>query len=92
MVIHGAVKWQRQYVGMVVLRGVDGTERPMRLIWPDGRDFAVHPLEYQGVKRCERTGGSAQRTLALVGTRSRYLYRDARGWFVEVNNQQSELE
>ena len=63
----------------------DGDPMPLSIRWADGRVFKVDRVSDPAMrKRCEKTGGYAFRYTVTIRGKKRFLWRNERGWFVEV--------
>lgn len=51
------MRYVRVPVEVVIACKVDGTEAPITLIWPDGREFEIESCAPKKKMRCEKTYG-----------------------------------
>lgn len=86
MVVYGRGPraWRRQYVEVLALHRLDGSMKPMRIHWLDGRNFDCELIKPSTRDVCTYTGGRALKFVVRIKGNERVLYYDEARWFVEV--------
>lgn len=80
-----AVRYDKTYVSIVAVHELNGCITPLSIKWPDGRVFMIDFVsDPEKRARCEKTKGYAFRYTVALNGKTRHLWRDENGWFVET--------
>ena len=85
--IYGAKRYEKHYVSVLALHHLDGNITPVTIIWDDGRRLGVTVLKSGRRQRCDHTSGYAIKYPVTIKGKTRVLWRDNNGWFVECKEQ-----
>lgn len=89
--VYGGTKWKKQYVTVVELAKPYEKNIPLRIIWDETRIYDCYVFKDRGVARCQHQNYSAHDYEVLIdGIHKRHLYRDANGWFVEIQTEEKD--
>lgn len=72
----------KQFVDVACAHYSDGTVRPLRIRWPDGRTFGITRTLHVAAPADHEYEGT--RYTVLIGNKERYMYRVGSRWYVRV--------
>ena len=75
---------KKTYVTVDCRISADGTERPLRVIWPDGRSWDVEKVLHKNLQYKNEFEGI--RYTVIIGSAEKYIYRNDAGWYVICQN------
>ena len=74
----------RAYVGVYTYTDVQGTVRPTRIRWEDGREWEIDRVIDVRPAAARKAGGAGIRSLVRIGRFQRELYFVDGRWFTEI--------
>ena len=78
------MKYRRAYVGMIIKVLDDGSIHPLRVIWEDGKQYAVDKVKLVTPAAATRAGGRGMRYTLVIKRQERFFFEDEGRWFTEV--------
>lgn len=82
--IYGKNRFVKHYISVLVLQQTGGMSVPITILWDDGRSFDMQVLRRGGHRPCEKTPGFAVLYVVSIKGKTRKLWHDEQGWFVEA--------
>lgn len=77
---------KKVYVEVIVKFKIDGTMRPLSIIWEDGHKYEVQKVTDIRPAASLKAGGAGIRYTILIDNKETYLFFEEDKWFVEGKN------
>ena len=74
---------EKIYVGILSLTHPDGSIIPLKLVWPDGRQWNIDKVSDVRPGVARKAGGEGVRFLCRISGHERELWYSRGQWFVE---------
>ena len=81
---------RKQYVSVESICYPDGSIRPMRIIWEDGRTWEITRVLHMAEPVTDEFEGI--RYTILIGSAEKYIYRSGLKWYVIVSEEPIHVE
>lgn len=75
---------RKAYVAVTVRFNVDGSVKPLAILWEDGRVYPIDKIIDQRRAASLKAGGTGVRYTCLISGQLTYLFYEGPKWFVEA--------
>ena len=75
---------EKIYIGVLAVTQPDGSIVPLRLIWPDGRNWEIDRVLDVRPAASLKAGGAGIRYTCRIRNHQTYLFQEENKWFVEA--------
>ena len=74
-----------KYVSVCCVMSENAYPRPIKIIWEDGRKYAIDKVIDVKKRASTKGGGAGIRYLVKIGNHEKYLFLKDYNWFVELD-------